>query len=296
VVIEADEYDRSFHQLSPQMALITAADADHLDIYKNKESFRESFEHFTSLVRSGGYLIVKKGIEVTPQLQKNVTQYTYSANEGDFHAENIKIENGEIMFDFVTPTETIKNIRLGVPVMINIENSVGAMALAFLAGVKPDELRKGMATYAGIRRRFEIHVKTDKIVYLDDYAHHPTELKASIQSIKFLYPNRKICGIFQPHLYSRTRDFCNEFAASLSLLDELILLDIYAAREKPIEGVSSEIIFDKVTIKNKTRCNKSDLLDLIRNKEFDILVTFGAGDIDQFVPKIKDILIERNKS
>lgn len=293
VVIEADEYDRSFHQLSPYMALITASDADHLDIYKDKDSYRESFEHFASLVKSGGYLVVRKGLDLTFKLDKSVKLYSYSADEGDFHAKNIKIQNGEITFDFVTPKETVENIKLGVPVKINIENSVGAMALAYLAGVKPDELRNAMASYAGIRRRFEFQVKTDKIVYIDDYAHHPTELTASISSIKALYPDRKICGIFQPHLYSRTRDFCDEFAKSLSLLDELILLDIYPAREKPIEGVTSNIIFDKVSIKNKTKCKKEDLLKLLENKEIDVLITLGAGNIDEYVPKIKNLLLER---
>jgi UDP-N-acetylmuramate-alanine ligase len=317
VVIEADEYDRSFHQLTPYMALITAADADHLDIYGDKDEFRRSFEKFASLVQENGYLIVRHGIELDLHLNKNVKHYTYSGGaDGDFHAENIKIGNGEITFDFVTPKETVKDIHLGVPVLINVENGVGAMALAYLAGVKPDELRLGMASFKGIKRRFDIQVKNDKIVYLDDYAHHPEELKASISSIKLLYPNRKVCGIFQPHLYTRTRDFRNEFAQSLSLLDELILLDIYPARELPIEGVSSDIIFDKVTIENKIRAKKEDLLDILNNKikntaisegqninnpvqtqcdsgGIDVLVTFGAGDIDAYVPKIKNLLEEK---
>lgn len=293
VVIEADEYDRSFHQLLPHFALITAADPDHLDIYKNKESFKESFEHFTSLIQPGGTLVMRKGIDVNPTLNKDVTFYTYSTHEGDFHAQNICVKNGEICFDFVTPTQVIENIQLGVPVFINIENSVGAMALAYLAGVKPQELRDAMLTYKGIKRRFDFQLKTDKIIYLDDYAHHPEELKASISSIKMLYPDRTICGIFQPHLYSRTRDFCDEFAQSLSLLDELILLDIYAAREKPIEGVSSDIIFEKVKIKNKQKTTKTDLIELLKTKKIDVLVTFGAGDIEVLVPEIKKLLIER---
>jgi UDP-N-acetylmuramate--alanine ligase len=214
-------------------------------------------------------------------------------NNGDFHAENIKIANAEIRFDFVTPNETIKDILLGVPVLINVENAVGAMALAYLAGVKPDELRSAMASFAGIRRRFDIQVKTDKFVYLDDYAHHPEELRESITSIKTLFPDRKICGIFQPHLYTRTRDFMDGFAETLSLLDELILVDIYPARELPIEGVSSDVLFDKVTIKNKTRAKKEELLDILKDKELDILVTFGAGDIDAYVPRIKQLLEER---
>ena len=296
VVIEADEYDRSFHQLSPYMALITAADADHLDIYGDKDEFRRSFEKFASLVKEDGFLVVKYGLDLEVKLNKNtfsIKKYTYGINNGDFHAENIKIANDEIHFDFVTPTETIKDIQLGVPVLINVENSVGAMALAYLAGVQPDELRTGMASYAGIRRRFDIQLKTDKLVYLDDYAHHPEELKASITSIKMLFPDRKICGIFQPHLYTRTRDFMDGFAETLSLLDELILVDIYPARELPIEGVSSDIIFDKVTISEKCRAKKEELLDILKDKELDILVTFGAGDIDAYVPQIKELLGER---
>ncbi|MDR0872672.1 MAG: UDP-N-acetylmuramate--L-alanine ligase [Prevotellaceae bacterium] len=306
VVIEADEYDRSFHQLSPYMALITAADADHLDIYGDKDEFRRSFEKFASLVKEGGYLIVKEGLDLDIKDTFSIKKYTYGINKGDFHAENIRIENGTITFDFVTPTETVKDIELGVPILINVENGVGAMALASLAGVQPDELRAGMKSFAGIRRRFDIQVKTDKLVYLDDYAHHPEELRASITSIKTLYPNRHICGIFQPHLYTRTRDFADGFAESLSLLDELILVDIYPARELPIEGVSSDMIFEKVKIKNKMRARKEDLLDILRLRlssttltnqrsatKLDILVTFGAGDIDAYVPKIKELLEER---
>ena len=298
VVIEADEYDRSFHQLSPYMALITAVDADHLDIYGSKNEFKKGFEKFASLVKPNGYLIVKEEIELSVHpslpLGKLGGAFTYGMNKGDFHAENINIENGEIHFDFVTPTETIPNIQLGVPVLINVENAVGAMALAYLAGVSPEELREGMKSFAGIRRRFDFQVKTDKIVYIDDYAHHPEELRASISSIKTLYPNKKVCGIFQPHLYTRTRDFMDGFAETLSMLDELILLDIYPARELPIEGVSSDIIFDKATIKNKTRATKENLLELLKNKELEgVLVTFGAGDIDTCVPKIKEMLTEK---
>ena len=291
VVIEADEYDRSFHQLSPYMAVITSVDADHLDIYDTPEAFHQSFEHFASLVTPGGVIIIKKGIELELKLQKGVKLYTYSMDEGgDFHAEKIKISQGEIHFDFVTPTETIANVRLGVPVRINVENSVAAMALAWLNGVTADELRVGISSFSGIYRRFNTVYKTNKLVYMDDYAHHPSELKASISSIRTLYPGRKITGIFQPHLYSRTRDFANDFADALSLLDELILLDIYPAREQPIEGVTSDIILSKVKLKNKTLCSKENLLSLLKEKEIDVLVTFGAGDIDTIVPLIKNQL------
>ncbi len=291
VVIEADEYDRSFHQLSPYMAVITSADPDHLDIYDNAAVFRESFEHFTSLIRPGGALIMRKGIDVVPSLQKGVKLYTYSMEDGgDFHAENIATIKGEIHFDFVTPNDRINNVRLGVPAKINVENSVAAMALAWLNGVSVEELRTGISSFSGIYRRFNVVYKTEKIVYMDDYAHHPSELNASISSIRNIYPGRKITGIFQPHLFSRTKDFAPQFAEALSQLDELILLDIYPARELPIEGVTSELILKDVNLTNKTLCNTENLLPLLKEKELDILVTFGAGDIDKMVPKIKDLL------
>jgi len=295
VVIEADEYDRSFHQLSPYMAVITSVDPDHLDIYKTAKAFHESFEYFTSLIRPGGALIMRKGIDIVPQLQKGVKLYTYSMNEGgDFCAENIRTVKGEIHFDFVTPNDRISDVRLGVPVLINVENSVAAMALAWLNGVSTEELRTGISSYSGIYRRFNVVYKSDKIVFMDDYAHHPSELNASISSIRNLYPDRKITGVFQPHLYSRTRDFASAFAGALSQLDELILLDIYPARETPIKGVDSELILRDVKLKNKTLCSKENLLPLLKEKQLDILVTFGAGDIDKLVPLIKDQLKKSN--
>lgn len=292
-VVEADEYDRSFHWLHPYMALITSVDPDHLDIYGTEEEYLKSFEKFTSLIQPGGALVMKHNIKLSPKTGKDVRVYTYSMDKGDFHAQNIKIGNGEIRFDFVTPKETIDNIQLGVPVKINIENGIGSMALAWLNGATADELRHGMATFMGAKRRFDFLLKTDKIVMIDDYAHHPEELAASIASVKELYPDRKLTGIFQPHLYTRTRDFASEFARSLSLLDELILLDIYPAREKPIEGVTSKIIFDKVTCP-KTLCNKEELLPLLENKnDLEVLLTVGAGDIDRLLNPIKDILEQK---
>jgi UDP-N-acetylmuramate--alanine ligase len=297
VVIEADEYDRSFHQLSPYMAVITSADPDHLDIYETPDAFRQSFEHFTSLIKTGGVLIMRKGIDIVPRLQKGVKLYTYSMDEGgDFHAENIRTLKGEIHFDFVTPNDRINDVRLGVPARINVENSVAAMALAWLNGVSTEELRAGISSFSGIYRRFNVVYKSEKVVYMDDYAHHPSELKASISSIRNLYPNRKITGIFQPHLYTRTRDFAPAFTEALSQLDELILLDIYPARELPIEGVSSEIILNDVKLENKILCSTENLLSLLKNRELDVLVTFGAGDIDKMVPKIKSLLKELGKS
>lgn len=292
-VVEADEYDRSFHWLHPYMALITSVDPDHLDIYGTEDEYLKSFEKFTSLIQPGGALVVKHNIKLKPQLQSGVRLYTYSQDKGDFRAENIKVGSGTIRFDFVTPDSVVKNIELGVPVRINIENGIGSMALAWLNGATDDELRNGMRTFQGAKRRFDFMLKTDSLVMIDDYAHHPDELSASISSVKELYPDKKVLGIFQPHLYSRTRDFADQFARSLSLLDELILLDIYPAREKPIEGVTSQIIFDKVTCK-KTLCKKSELLDIIRNKkDIEVLLTVGAGDIDQLLQPIKELLEER---
>ncbi|WP_353122929.1 UDP-N-acetylmuramate--L-alanine ligase [Dysgonomonas capnocytophagoides] len=292
-VVEADEYDRSFHWLHPYMALITSVDPDHLDIYGTEDEYLKSFEKFTSLIQPGGALVVKHNIKLKPQLQSGVRLYTYSQDKGDFRAENIKVGSGTIRFDFVTPDLVVKNIELGVPVRINIENGIGSMALAWLNGATDDELRNGMRTFQGAKRRFDFMLKTDSLVMIDDYAHHPDELSASISSVKELYPGKKVLGVFQPHLYSRTRDFADQFARSLSLLDELILLDIYPAREKPIEGVTSQIIFDKVTCK-KTLCKKSELLDIIRNKkDIEVLLTVGAGDIDQLLQPIKELLEER---
>ena len=296
-VIEADEFDRSFHWLKPYMAVITAADPDHLDIYGTPEAYRESFEHFTSLIRPGGCLIMKKGINVSPILQQDVSLFSYSATEeADFYATNIRIGNGEIVFDFVGPSVTISDIQLGVPVKVNVENGVAAIALAWLNGVTPDEIRKGMASFAGPKRRFDFHLKKENIVLIDDYAHHPAELKASIQSVKELYTGRKITGVFQPHLYTRTRDFAADFAESLSLLDELILLDIYPAREEPIPGITSQIIFDAVTIPNKKMVRKEDLLSRIAAEvnNLEVVLMVGAGNIEQLVEPVKHILDKKN--
>ena len=290
-VIEADEYDRSFHQLNPYIAVITSADPDHLDIYGTPEAYRESFEHFTSLIRPDGYLIVKKGIDITPRLQPGVIQYTYSvADGGDFRAENVSIGNGKIIFDFITPMGAVRDVNLGVPAEVNIENAVASMAAAWIVGVTFTELKEAIASFEGPRRRFDFHIKKDNLVLIDDYAHHPTELEASILSVKALYAGRKVTGVFQPHLYSRTRDFIDEFAKALSLLDELILLDIYPAREEPIEGVTSQLILDRVTIKEKQLCSKEELLLVVKNSTFDIVLMLGAGDIDCLVAPVKNIL------
>ena len=293
-VVEADGYDRSFHSLQPHIAIITSADPDHLDIYGTEEAYKESFEKFTSLVRPNGHLILKLDAKLTPKVKDSVKVWSYSETKGDFYAENIRIKNGEIFFDFVSPKGIIKDISLGVPVKINIENGIAAMAAAELSGATPEEMKFAMSSFMGVKRRFEFHLKNEDIVYIDDYAHHPEELKAAIVSIKALYPDKKLTAIFQPHLYSRTRDFANEFAESLSLAEDIILLDIYPAREEPIEGVSSKIIFDKIMSPNKQLIVKSELLDLISKKNPELVVTFGAGDIDRMVPRIKEILSKNN--
>lgn len=294
VVIEADEFDRSFHWLTPYATIITATDADHLDIYGTEEAYLESFNHYTSLIQPGGALIMRKGITLQPRLQEGVSLYTYSRDEGDFHAENIRIGGGEIVFDYVSPLGNISNIQLGVPVAINIENGVAAMAMAQLSGVSNEEIKTGMASFRGVDRRFDFKIKTDKIVYLSDYAHHPEEIKQSILSMRALYGDKKLTGIFQPHLYTRTRDFYQEFADSLSLLDEVILTDIYPARELPIEGVSSQMIYDNLRPGiDKTLCKKEEVIDILKEKEIEVLMTLGAGDIENYAPQICEILNER---
>ena len=288
VVVEADEYDRSFHQLRPWLAVITSADPDHLDIYGNEANYRDSFNHFTSLIMPGGALVMRKGIKVDPRLQEGVKLYTYSAQEGgDFHASNIRVGGGTIVFDFVHPEGEVRDIELGVPVMINVENGVAALAMGWLCGVTPDEMRAAMKSFAGARRRFDFHLKTPEAVLIDDYAHHPDEIRASISSVRVLYPDKKISVLFQPHLYSRTRDFADEFAAALSLADEVFLLDIYPAREEPIPGVSSEIIFDKLGVFTKKLVKKDEFLELAKERHFEVLITLGAGDVDQLVDSIK---------
>lgn len=291
VVIEADEFDRSFHWLRPWMTVITATDPDHLDIYGTKEAYLESFRHYTTLIQPGGALIIHSNLEMKQDVQEGVKVYDYSRDEGDFHAENIVIENGEITFDFVSPIETVKGVELGQPVPINIENAVAAMAMAQLAGCNAEELKYGMKTYRGVERRFDFKIKNDKHVLLSDYAHHPKEIYQSAKSIRELYRNRHITAIFQPHLYTRTRDFYKDFADALSQLDEVILCDIYPAREQPIPGVTSQLIYDNLKPGvEKSMIHKEDVLDLVKNRDFDVLVILGAGDLDNYVPQIAKII------
>ncbi len=289
-VIEADEFDRSFHQLRPYIAVVTSTDPDHLDIYGNYENYLESFAHFTELINPEGALIVHTGLKLKPRVKPGVRVYTYSQQEGDFHARNLRIGGGEIVFDFVAPGGcVIKDVSLGVPVGINVENAIASMAACWLIDTPADAMRQAIATFKGAKRRFEFWLKepgdNGKVV-IDDYAHHPNELEASISSVRALYPGRKLSVIFQPHLYSRTRDFASEFAAALSKADELYLLPIYPAREEPIPGVTSDIILSGVTCAEKKILTKQQLLDAIPSLKFDVLLTVGAGDIVNLLPQI----------
>lgn len=291
VVIEADEFDRSFHWLRPWMSVITSTDPDHLDIYGTKEAYLESFRHYSELIQPGGALIIHRDLEMKEHLQDGVRRYDYSLNEGDFHAENIRIENGEITFDFISPIESVKGINLGQPIPINIENGIAAMAMAQLNGCIAEELKYGMQTYGGVDRRFDFKIKTNKLVFLSDYAHHPKEIYQSARSIRELYKDKHITAIFQPHLYTRTRDFYKDFADALSQLDEVILTEIYPARELPIEGVTSKLIYDnlKPGVK-KEMIRKDDVLNFVKNNTFEVLIVLGAGDLDNQVPEIAKIL------
>ncbi len=288
-VIEADEYDRSFHHLRPYISVITATDPDHLDIYGTEEAYLESFARFTELTAPGGALVIHDGLKLKPRPGKDVRVFTYSSDKGDFHAGNIRHADGTIIFDFIAPDTVIRDIQLGVPVEINIENAIAALAACHLTGdMQPEAARKAIGSFMGPKRRFEFWLKENSPVraIIDDYAHHPDELKASIASVKALYPGRKLTVAFQPHLYTRTRDFAPAFAEALSLADEVILLDIYPAREAPIEGITSKIIFDRVTSPSKAMIVKDDLTETIKNRNFEILLTAGAGDICNYLPEI----------
>ena len=294
VVIEADEFDRSFHWLRPWMTVITSNDPDHLDIYGTKEAYLESFRYYTTLIQPGGALIIHKGLEMKADVQEGVNVYEYSLNKGDFHAENIVIDNGEITFDFISPIENIKNVKLGQPIPINIENGIAAMAMAQLNGCNTEELLYGMSTYAGVDRRFDFKLKNDRITFLSDYAHHPKEIFQSARSIRQLYKDKKITAIFQPHLYTRTRDFYHEFADALSQLDEVILTEIYPAREEPIEGVTSQLIYDnlKPGVTRKI-IEKKEVMKFVEEHDFEVLLVLGAGDLDNMVPEMAEVLAKR---
>jgi UDP-N-acetylmuramate--alanine ligase len=291
VVIEADEYDRSFHHLSPYMSAITAVDPDHLDIYGSEAAYRESFEYYTSLTQSGGALLIREGLPIRPRI-KDSRLFSYSREKGDFYAENIRMGGGEISFDFVAPDTRIDGIQLGVPVSINIENGVAALALAHLCGATDDELREGMRTFRGVERRFDFIVRTPEVAFLMDYAHHPAEIRQCLLSLREIYPDRRLTAVFQPHLYTRTRDFYREFAESLSLADKIFLTEIYPAREEPIEGVSSRLIYDCMPAgKSTVLCQKAELPALLAAESLEVLVVLGAGDIDEMMPQLKNAVI-----
>ena len=289
-VIEADEFDRSFHHLRPYIAVVTATDPDHLDIYGTEEAYLESFAHFTSLIKEGGKLIVHTGLKLKPRQSDSVELYTYSRNEGDFHAANIRKANGEIIFDFIAPDTTIRDVQLGVPVDINIDNAIAAMAVCHLVGVENDSIKSAIASFMGAKRRFEFWYKQDGKVIIDDYAHHPDELKASLRSVKEIYPDKKLTVVFQPHLYTRTRDFAPQFAEALSIADDVLLTEIYPARELPIPGITSETILKDVKCDNKAICLKKDLVNTLKSHNFEILLTVGAGDVCNYLPEIVEMV------
>lgn len=292
VILEADEFDRSFLQLHPKVALISSMDADHLDIYGDKKELEKSFQDFVSQVKKGGILVHKKGLVLEA---KEISTYTYSLNEkADFYVVNMKLVEGFYQFDLLHPSGIFRDLKFSYPGKINVENAVAAISIALLCGVSEEEIRKALTTFKGVRRRFDYHIRENNMVFIDDYAHHPKELFESISSVRELYPTKKITGVFQPHLYTRTRDFAEDFANSLNLLDEVILLDIYPARELPIKGVSSEIILKNLKVPSKI-CSKDKLIELLREKELEVLLTLGAGDIDKLVEPVKKLLSERIK-
>ena len=290
VVAEADEYDRSFLRLHPHIAVVTAMDADHLDIYGTHDALKEAFAQFVSQITPAGMLFIKYGL--TLPVSESVRTFTYSLDnlKADFHAGNIRMDGDRYLFDLQTPRGTIHDIHVGVPGLVNVENGVAAMAVACLIDADAEKIKNGMASFEGIQRRFDYRVRTSDVVYIDDYAHHPEELWFTIESVRKLYPGRRITGIFQPHLYTRTRDFADEFSQSLSMLDALILLDIYPAREEPIEGVTSKMIFDKVTIGDKYLCSKKEVINMLKDMETGVLLTLGAGDIDTLAAPIEELL------
>ena len=294
VVAEADEYDRSFLTLYPNLAIITSIDPDHLDIYGNFEEIQKSFQDFISQIKKDGKLFIKKGLNIVP-INKEIEIFEYSIKEdAAFKAENIRTDNGQFTFNFIYKTGSIKNIALGVPGFHNVENATAAIAIALSVGIDEEIIKSALVEFRGVKRRFDYIIKTENKIYIDDYAHHPAEIEAFLKSVKALYPNRKITAIFQPHLFTRTRDFAPAFSESLSIADELILLDIYPARELPIEGVTSEIIFKNVTLKNKVLINKNDLIKTLEGKDLDVLVTIGAGDIDKYISEIKNLITDSN--
>lgn len=293
IVAEADEFDRSFLQLFPEIAVITAMDADHLDIYGDLKHVHEAFQAFAGQV--SGTVITKLGLDITPNHTKaRIMRYSYNDPRADFYADNLrKDECGYFTFNLKYPDGVIKDCRVGVPGWVNVENAVAALAIALVYGIDPEAIRHALGTFLGVKRRFDIHVNRPGCAYIDDYAHHPNEISTAISSMRDIFPGRRLTAIFQPHLYTRTRDFADEFAKALSAVDKLILLDIYPAREEPIPGVSSRLIFDKVTAPEKVLLKKEMLMKYLEDEKIDTLITFGAGNIDRFIPQITDLLSKR---
>jgi len=291
VVVEADEFDRSFLHLFPQIAVITSVDADHLDIYKNILALKESFTQFTCQIKPGGYLIIKKGISLNVIQRPGLKIFTYSIDqEADFCIQNLRISKGHYIFDLKLGDTSMENVELGLPGLFNVENAIASSAAAWLAGATKEEIRKGLLSFSGVHRRFDMRINREDLIYIDDYAHHPEELKACINSVRHLYPDKKITGVFQPHLFTRTRDFADDFARSLELLDEVILLEIYPARELPIEGIDSQMLLNKINKTSKYVCKNEELIGLLKSLNPELLLTLGAGDIDQFVKPIEESL------
>lgn len=290
IVAEADEFDRSFLQLFPEIAVITAMDADHLDIYGDLKHVHEAFQAFAGQV--SGTVITKLGLDITPNHTKaRIMRYSYNDPRADFYADNLrKDECGYFTFNLKYPDGVIKDCRVGVPGWVNVENAVAASAIALVYGIDPEAIRHALGTFLGVKRRFDIHVNRPGCAYIDDYAHHPNEISTAISSMRDIFPGRRLTAIFQPHLYTRTRDFADEFAKALSAVDKLILLDIYPAREEPIPGVSSRLIFDKVTAPEKVLLKKEMLMKYLEDEKIDTLITFGAGNIDRFIPQITEML------
>ena len=293
IVAEADEFDRSFLQLHPEIAVITSMDADHLDIYGDSAHINEAFKAFASQV--SGTVITKYGLDINASdTQAKVLRYSYDDPRADFHASEIIVDEcGYFTFTLNTPDGKIEGCKVGIPGWINVENGIAAAAIALTYGIEPEKIKAALEAFQGVRRRFDIHLNTPECSYIDDYAHHPKEIAAAISSMRNIFPGRKLTAVFQPHLYTRTRDFANEFAESLSMVDKLILLDIYPAREEPIPGVSSEIIFRNVTAPQKVLITKEELMDYLAGEQIELLVTFGAGNIDRYISPITQMLKER---
>ncbi len=296
VVMEADEYDRSFLQLYPWIAVITSVDADHLDIYGNYQNLEEAFLKFVNQVSEEGSILLKKGVKISRKIPERITTYSYSLEtEADFYAANIRRRGHYYLFDAVTPNSRIENIHLGYPGLMNVENAMAAIGVASLLKVPVETIKKALLHFSGVKRRFDIQLCYEDLVFIDDYAHHPEEIKRCIMAIRELFPGRIITGIFQPHLFSRTSDFAAEFARSLELLDRLILLEIYPARESPIEGINAKLILDQTNLVNKLLCSKAELIRIIEKENVEVVVTMGAGDIDKMVDPIREILMKREK-